>query len=205
MRRRNLLIRTLAIALVVATIGGVAYALRSRTQSDGKSYPGLHAPVSVVCPGLPDSVSGQGSTGIHPRNDCTPSFTQQDVRDYVAHGVSLGKIGVVGQPTVTRVVFLTIGGLGRASGDSEWEANYPDGLLVCYAELGGSFWVSGPPRRHPAPQQCRLHRVRCTHRQPARARHRSTARLMRLGRGLPPFCSRPGPGQHTPFNSSDRP
>ncbi len=142
MRKRRILVGTLAIAVVVATIGAVLYTLH---EADGASYPGLSEPVSVTCPGPPDSVSGQGSTGIHPRNDCTPSFTQQDVQDYLAHGVSLGKIGVVGQPTVTRVVFLTIGDLGRASGDSEWGANYPVDLLVCYAELGGTFWVSGPP------------------------------------------------------------
>ena len=147
MRRRNILIGTLAIAVVVvATIGGVAYALhpRAQAQADGASYPGLHAPVSVVCPGPTHSTTGQGGPGIRPRNDCTPSFTQQDVRDYLAHGVNLGKIGVAGQPTITRVVFLTIGDLGRASGDSEWEANYPAVMLVCYAGLSGTFNVSSP-------------------------------------------------------------
>jgi hypothetical protein len=147
MRRRNILIGTLAIAVVVATIGGVAYALHTRVQAqaDGASYPGLHAPVSVVCPGPTHSTTGQGGPGIRPRNECTPSFTQQDVRDYLAHGVNLGKIGVAGQPTITRVVFLTIGDLGRASGDSEWEANYPGVMLVCYAGLSGTFSMSGPP------------------------------------------------------------
>jgi hypothetical protein len=153
MRRRNILIGTLALAVVVATIGGVAYALHTRAQvhTDGKSYPGLHAPVSVVCPGptytttglgRPYRATGQGGTGIRARNDCTPSFTQQDVRDYLARGVSLGMIGVTGQPTVTRVVFLTIGDLDRASGDSEWEANYPADMLVCYAGLSGTFTFS---------------------------------------------------------------
>lgn len=147
MRRRNILIGTLAIAVVVvAIIGGVAYAVhtRAQAQADGASYPGLHAPVSVVCPGPTHSTTSQGFPGIRPRNDCTPSFTQQDVRDYLAHGVNLGKIGVAGQPTVTRVVYLTIADLGRASGDSEWEANYPAVMLVCYAGLSGTFSVSSP-------------------------------------------------------------
>jgi hypothetical protein len=163
MRRRNILIGTLAIAVVVATIGGVAYALHTRAQADGKSYPGLHGPVSVACPGPPYGTigqgprkgrpyrAGQGLRGIRPRNDCTPSFTQQDVRDYLAHGAFLGSgTGADGQPTVTRVVFLTIGDLGRATGDGEWEANYPADMLVCYAGLSGTFSYPlpfGPPSR----------------------------------------------------------
>jgi hypothetical protein len=162
MRRRNILLGTLALAVVVATIGGVAYALHTRTQAqaDGKSYPGLHGPVSVVCPGPPYGTIGQGplkgrpqhysgQPSIRPRNDCTPSFTQQDVRDYVAHGAILG-FGFQGdgQPTVTRVIFLTIGDLGRATGDRNWETNNPADMLVCYAGLSGTFSVSdgfGPP------------------------------------------------------------
>src|SRR5262249_9557000 len=89
--------------------------------------------------------------GIRPRNDCTPSFTQQDVRDYLAHvrGVVFNSsIRVDGQPTVTRVVFLTIGDLSRASGDYRWEQLNPEDALVCYAQLGGpltSVDPSGPP------------------------------------------------------------
>lgn len=145
MRRRNILIGALAIAVVVAAIGVVTYTMHTQAQGDSGSYPGLNGAVSVSCPGPSDSVSSQGVPAIQPRTDCTPSFTQQDVRDFLAHLVSLGKIDIVGQPTITRVVFLTIGDLGRASGDSEWGANYPDGLLVCYAELSGTFSVSGPP------------------------------------------------------------
>ena len=51
MWRRNILIGMLAIVVVVATVGGVAYVLHTRAQADEASYPGLHGPVSVVCPG----------------------------------------------------------------------------------------------------------------------------------------------------------
>ncbi len=149
MRRRNVLIGTLAIVVVVAAIGVVVYTLHTRA-----SYPGPDAPVAVVCPGPPDPVSGQGGGGIRPRNDCTPSFSQQDVADYVAHGANLGKISSDGQPTVTQILFVTIGDLGRVSHDSEWEANYPGDLLVCYAGLRGTFYVSIPgeaPRPPTAP------------------------------------------------------
>jgi hypothetical protein len=144
MRRRDLLLATLTIAVVVAAIGVVVYALHTRAKADESAYPGLDTPVSVVCPGPIDRVGSQGLPGVRPRNDCTPSFNQQDVRDYLAQGVSLGKIGVAGRPTVTRVVFLTIADLGRVSGDSEWAANYPADLLVCYAQLSGTFTVFGP-------------------------------------------------------------
>ena len=145
MQRRNILLGTLAITVVVAAIGGVAYALHTRAldtcaQADGASYPGLDAPVCVVCPG--PTYSTTGHPVIRPRNDCTPSFTQQDVRDYVAHGVRLGSIWVEGQPTVTRVVFLTIGDLGRASRDMGSELNYPADMLVCYVGLSGTFSFS---------------------------------------------------------------
>jgi hypothetical protein len=155
MQRRNILLGTLALAVVVATIGGVAYALHTRTQAqlDGKLYPGLHAPVSVVCPGPTYlTAAREGFPTIRPRNDCTPSFTQQDVRDHVAQAevrdyVAFG-VQVTGRPTVTRVIFLTIGDLGRATGDRGWEANYPADMLVCYAGLSGTFIFSsglGPP------------------------------------------------------------
>lgn len=155
MRRRNILIGTLAIAVVVATIGGVAYALHTRAQAqpDGKSYPGLDAPVSVVCPGptyttnglgRPYRATGPDGMGIRPRNDCTPSFTQQDVRDSVAHGVFLDFLTqVTGRPTVTRVVFLTVSDLDRV-GRQQWGGPaYPPDILVCYVELRGTFTFSG--------------------------------------------------------------
>lgn len=148
MRRQNILIGTLAIAVVPEAIGALAFALQDRgsaqARADAEPYPGLNGPISPVCPGPTHGTAERGAPGIRPRNECTPSFTAQDVRAALAGVMSLGKIGVVGQPTVTRVVFLTIGDLGRASGDSEWEANSPADMLVCYAELRGTFSYSRP-------------------------------------------------------------
>jgi hypothetical protein len=138
MQRRHILGGALTCAVVVAGIGVVAYALHR------DAYPGLHAPVSVLCPGPPDPVADQGAPAIRPHSDCTPAFTAQEVREYAAHGLSLGKIAVAGQVSVTRVVFLTIADLGGASGDTEWAANYPAGVLVCYVALRGTFRVFAP-------------------------------------------------------------
>jgi hypothetical protein len=144
MRRRTILISALAIAVVLATIGGVAYVPHTRAQADGGAYPGLDGPVSVVCPG-PAYITtrAKGFPGIRPRNDCTPSFTQQDVRDYVAHGPFLDGIQVTGQPTVTRLVFLTISDLGRAERQGVGVyGKYPPDMLVCYVGLSGTFTFS---------------------------------------------------------------
>ena len=149
MLRRNILIGTLAISVVVATIGGVAYVLHTRAQADGASYPGLHGPVSVVCPGptysgITGSTTGRdGHPAIHPHNDCAPSFTQQDVRDFLAQGrLFLGAgFGVTGKWTVSRVIFLTISDFIRAvgPGESTWAGGYPPTMLICYVGLRGRF------------------------------------------------------------------
>lgn len=86
----------------------------------------------------------RGRPAIQPCSDSIPSFTEQDVRDYLSRGVSLGKIGVLGQPTVTQIVFTTIHDLGGATGDSSFESNYPADLPICYVELSGAFRVLSP-------------------------------------------------------------
>ncbi|HZC76454.1 MAG TPA: hypothetical protein VE258_01815 [Ktedonobacterales bacterium] len=149
MRNRGLLIGTLAGVVVALAIGTIAYAMHAHTTAKPASSLDLHSHVSVVCPGPTDTVSEQGVPAIQPRNNCTPSFTEQDVRAYLAHVMPLGKIQVIGQPTVVRVVFLTIRDLDQATGDSEWEANYPAAMVVCYVTLRGSFRVFGPPGSHP--------------------------------------------------------
>jgi hypothetical protein len=170
MRTRHLLIGTLALAVVVATIGGVAFALHARTQApadghtstqgDAASYPGWHAPVFIVCPAPPYGTISQGPLqglpyrpsqvppAIRPRNDCTPSFTQRDVRDYVAHRqqFSDGVDTITGQPAVTRVLFLTLGDFvlfTRPFGGG-LEENYPPDMLVCYVGLSGTLTIVGP-------------------------------------------------------------
>lgn len=149
MRNRSLLLGTLAIVVIVATIGVVGYSWYVSTQAYGPPYPGLAKPISVVCPAPDDWVATQGIIAIHPRNDCTPSFTQRDVRDFLAQGASMVLIGAAGPTKVTRVVFLTIADLGRVTGDSEWTANYPPDLVVCYAQLSGTFYPNGPPEYIP--------------------------------------------------------
>lgn len=87
----------------------------------------------------------RGTPAIQPRSDSIPAFTEQDVRDYVSRGVSLGRIRVLGQLTITQIVFTTIQELGRATGDGTWEGNNPADLPICYVELSGIMEFMGPP------------------------------------------------------------
>jgi hypothetical protein len=93
----------------------------------------------------------RGRPAIQPRSASIPSFTEHDVRDYLSRGMSLGKIRVLGQPTITQIVFTTIRELDRACGERYFEANYPADLPICYVELSGTFSVFGPPGLGAAP------------------------------------------------------
>jgi hypothetical protein len=141
MRRRATLIGALALTLVVVAFGATACTLRG-----GHVWPfsaGLQSTVKVVCPG--HVYTTEGAPIIRPRNNCTPSFTEQDVRDYVtSHTAPLGWIQVVGKPTITAVAFTTIRDLANTTGDSEFTANYPANMVVCVVELKGKFLGDGP-------------------------------------------------------------
>jgi hypothetical protein len=87
----------------------------------------------------------RGTPAIQPRGDSIPAFTEQDVRDYVSRGVSLGRVRVLGQLTITQIVFTTIHELDRAHGERYLEANYPADMPICYVELSGTMEFMGPP------------------------------------------------------------
>src|SRR5258708_15833014 len=68
-------------------------------------YP--HTP--TICPG--PSSPGDGTPAIRPRNDCTPAFTEQDVRAYLAAHLQLALpnvTAVFGQPQIASLRFPTI-------------------------------------------------------------------------------------------------
>ncbi len=140
MRRRWPLLILVAGAVVV---GALAFARYSQARDSSAWTP---QPMATRCPGAPQS--SLGLPAITPRNDCTPSFTEQDVRDYVSQGVSLGKIAVIGQPTVTRVTFMTASDASRML-HGEY-IGLPDDAIVCYVELSGTFRVDAPFGAHPA-------------------------------------------------------
>lgn len=131
--------RIMSIAVVLIALATGVYTLRAGLPQLFST--GLQSTSTVVCPG-PTNTAG-GLPLIQPRNDCTPSFTEQDVRDYLRHAIPLGRIEMVGTPSVNMVVFTTIGDLNRAAGHQEFAANYPASMVVCYVELSGIIRGSG--------------------------------------------------------------
>jgi hypothetical protein len=89
-----------------------------------------------------------GAPAIQPRSDAIPTFTEQDVRDYLGSLLG-GRIILHGQPTITQIVFTTIHDLGRAIDDGTWEGNYPADLAICYVELSGHLQFLGVGSRFP--------------------------------------------------------
>ncbi|MGZ6374331.1 MAG: hypothetical protein ACXWPI_06370 [Ktedonobacterales bacterium] len=144
MRGRITLVGVVAITLIiVVAFGATAYLARGgRVWAFSRGVP---SPVAVVCPGRRYTTNGLPI--IHPRNTCTPSFTKQDVRDYVSHNphALFGRIVVEGTPTITSITFTTIRDLSRISGDSTYTANYPADMVACVVELSGTFIGDGGP------------------------------------------------------------
>lgn len=140
MRRRMLLGGVGVAALVVFVAAAGTYFMRA-----GWSWPLSQVTlpaVRVVCPG--QTYTTNGVPLIQPRNDCTPSFSERDVRAWVSqHGAPLGRIQAVGTPTVAAVYFTTVGDLSRVSGDDEFAANYPARMVVCVVQFTGTFFGGG--------------------------------------------------------------
>jgi hypothetical protein len=141
-----------AVVLLLAACGtttsGASAADATGTPS-GPTPSVLGDTVTTVCPGKPQYAKGSsrlvllGVPAIVPRNDCTPSYTAQDVVAYVNQGLHLGKIAVVGRPTVTRVLFTTSRHAGELmQGQS---VGLADDAVVCYVELSGTFTGGSAP------------------------------------------------------------
>jgi len=100
----------------------------------------------ATCPGPTSSTLGVPA--ITPRNDCTPSFTVQDVLDYEsAHPFATMRSEPVGKPTITKIWFITS---AEASGQMAGESiGLSDDAVVCYVEFHGTFRSYGPPGSKP--------------------------------------------------------
>ncbi len=109
-------------------------------------YP--HTP--TICPG--PSSPGDGTPAIRPRNDCTPAFTEQDVRSYLAANLQFAMpnvTAVVRHPQIVSVRFLSMRELSREPYALAWLV--PADRIVCYVVLHGTFFplpLYGPPH-HP--------------------------------------------------------
>jgi hypothetical protein len=137
--------RLIPIIVVCAVVGTFAlgFTLHGRLAAGGQAD-SPHFP--VVCPGAPQYAVGSlpGSPGsimglpaITPRNNCAPSFTEQDVRAYLQTHRELIPAPHAPPTTVTLVQFMTSAEAShRMDGES---IGLADDAIVCYVELSGEF------------------------------------------------------------------
>ncbi len=97
----------------------------------------------TICPGPWSPVDGVPA--IRPRNGCTPSFTEQDVRSYLAANRQLAlatkpnDIAFVGTPQIVSIRFLSLPAL-NLSRDPYAPAWRLSDRVVCYVSLQGTFF-----------------------------------------------------------------
>jgi len=134
------------IALKVLLIGAVVLAASAVLAASPAHYP--HAP--TICPGPSSPVDG--TPAIRPRNDCTPAFTEQDVRSYLAAHLQVAMpnvTAVVRHPQIVSIRLLSMRDLSREPYALAWLV--PTDRIVCYVVVHGTFFplpLYGPPH-HP--------------------------------------------------------
>jgi hypothetical protein len=139
---RRLLIPSLIGLLALVVVGALAIFAIPRAITAIR-YGGIDVrEAQATCPG--PSSSTLGLPAIAPRNDCTPSFTAQDVLDYEdAHPFATKGAEPVGKPKIIKVWFITS---AEASGQMHGESTgLSDDALVCYVEFYGTFRTGFAP------------------------------------------------------------
>lgn len=103
-----------------------------------------------------------GAPAIQPHLPSTPTYTEEDVRNYVAtHPLPGGSISSVKAPTVIQVAFMTT---QAASALIRNFISWHTDDLVCYVELEGAFsFHGGPPgyvpRHETTPADTRVYEI----------------------------------------------
>jgi len=135
------------IALKVVLICALVLAASVMLAASPVHYPRAPAQyprTPTICPGPSSPVDGDPA--INPRNDCTPSFTEQDVRSYLAANRQLAlatepdDIAFVGTPQIVSIRFLSLRGLNlnRDPYAPAWQLS---DRVVCYVSLQGTFFT----------------------------------------------------------------
>jgi hypothetical protein len=157
---RRLLIPSLVGLLALVVVGALAiFAVPRTLQALHLGGPDIREAKQVICPGPSPVPAYNGpdappldAPAIAPRNNCSPSFTVQDVLDYEnTHPFETMRTEPVGKLTITKIWFITS---AEASGQMQGESTgIPDDALVCYVEFYGTFRSYAPmpgskPREH---------------------------------------------------------
>ena len=129
------------IALKVVLICALVLAASVMLAASPAQYP--RAP--TICPGPSSPVDGVPA--IRPRNDCTPSFTEQDVRSYLAVNLQLALVNLqsglpnglafIGHPQIVSIRFLSMRDLNRDPYAPAWQLA---DRVVCYVSLHGNVF-----------------------------------------------------------------
>ena len=137
------------IALKVVLIGALVLAA-SGVLAASPASPAHYPRLATICPG--PSSPGDGTPAIRPRNDCTPAFTEQDVRSYLAAHLQLAMpnvTAVVRHPQIVSIQLLSMRDLSREPYALAWLV--PTDRIVCYVVLHGTFFPLHVPPHHPHP------------------------------------------------------
>jgi hypothetical protein len=131
------------IALKVVLICALVLAASAVLAASPAHYPR----VSTICPGPSSPVDGVPA--IRPSNDCTPSFTEQDARSYLAANLEFALVDLqsglpkgvtfVDRPQIVSIRFLSTRDL-NLSRDPDAPAWQLSDRVVCYVALHGAFF-----------------------------------------------------------------
>jgi hypothetical protein len=178
MKKRNLVLGLVALLVVIAGTWGVL-GIRARASAGAASRNGtahvsltdqtsLYLTRALVIPTVKVSTStancdpkhipsvasdpghGIGGTAIKPHLCSIPTFTQQDVRQYMSTVPSFNGMRIrQTSPNyiITRVLFITNQVANDPNGLNADTGLSDPGLIVCYVEVYGNFRVDGGPPR----------------------------------------------------------
>jgi hypothetical protein len=109
------------------------------------AFPTQDPHLATICPG---PSYADGTPAVRPRNDCTPSFTEQDVRSYLAANLQFALVDLqsglpngvtfVDRPQIVSIQFLSTRDLSREGYAPDWLV--PSDRVVCYVSLHGTFF-----------------------------------------------------------------
>ena len=114
----------------------------STANCDPKHIPGVGS----------DPAHGIGATAIKPHLCSIPTFTEQDVRQYMRTVTSFTGIRIRQTSPdymITRVLFITNGVANDPNGLNADTGPSDPNLIVCYVEVYGNFRVDGGPPGRP--------------------------------------------------------
>ena len=178
MKKRNLVLGLIALLVVIAGTWGVL-GIRARTSvsaapRNGTAHAGptdqtsLYKTGTLIIPTVKVSTStancdpkhipgigsdpahGIGATAIKPHLCSIPTFTEQDVRQYMRTVTSFTGMRIRQTSPdymVTRILFITNGVANDPNGLNADTGLSDPGLIVCYVEVYGNFRVDGGPPR----------------------------------------------------------